>query len=128
MTTTSQCRIDGCDNEAATRDGRCRPHYGADYYRANKAKMDEASHARYEANRTTTRRRPLDPNTSEQKCCDCKRVLELDQFHRDRTRPLGGEARCKECRRTIGPGAMIHGCHIGAGSVVEPGAIVCDGS
>jgi carbonic anhydrase/acetyltransferase-like protein (isoleucine patch superfamily) len=29
---------------------------------------------------------------------------------------------------TIGPGAMIHGCHIGRGSVVEPGAIVCDGS
>jgi carbonic anhydrase/acetyltransferase-like protein (isoleucine patch superfamily) len=29
---------------------------------------------------------------------------------------------------TIGPGAMIHGCHIGAGSVIEPGAIVCDGS
>ena len=28
----------------------------------------------------------------------------------------------------IGPGAMIHGCHIGAGSVIEPGAIVCDGS
>ena len=28
----------------------------------------------------------------------------------------------------IGPGAMIHGCHIGARSVVEPGAIVCDGS
>ncbi len=28
----------------------------------------------------------------------------------------------------IGPGAMIHGCHIGGGSVVEPGAIVCDGS
>jgi carbonic anhydrase/acetyltransferase-like protein (isoleucine patch superfamily) len=28
----------------------------------------------------------------------------------------------------IGPGAMIHGCHIGAGSIVEPGAIVCDGS
>jgi carbonic anhydrase/acetyltransferase-like protein (isoleucine patch superfamily) len=28
----------------------------------------------------------------------------------------------------VGPGAMIHGCHIGAGSVVEPGAIVCDGS
>jgi carbonic anhydrase/acetyltransferase-like protein (isoleucine patch superfamily) len=28
----------------------------------------------------------------------------------------------------IGPGAMIHGCHIGASSVVEPGAIVCDGS
>jgi carbonic anhydrase/acetyltransferase-like protein (isoleucine patch superfamily) len=27
---------------------------------------------------------------------------------------------------TIGPGAMIHGCHIGAGTVVEPGAIVCD--
>jgi carbonic anhydrase/acetyltransferase-like protein (isoleucine patch superfamily) len=23
---------------------------------------------------------------------------------------------------------MIHGCHIGRGSVVEPGAIVCDGS
>ena len=29
---------------------------------------------------------------------------------------------------TIGPGAMIHGCHIGAGSIIEPGAIVCDGS
>jgi len=29
---------------------------------------------------------------------------------------------------TVGPGAMIHGCHIGARSVVEPGAIVCDGS
>jgi carbonic anhydrase/acetyltransferase-like protein (isoleucine patch superfamily) len=28
----------------------------------------------------------------------------------------------------IGPGAMIHGCHIGAGTIVEPGAIVCDGS
>jgi carbonic anhydrase/acetyltransferase-like protein (isoleucine patch superfamily) len=28
----------------------------------------------------------------------------------------------------IGPAAMIHGCHIGAGTVVEPGAIVCDGS
>ena len=28
----------------------------------------------------------------------------------------------------IGPGAMIHGCHLGAGSVIEPGAIVCDGS
>jgi carbonic anhydrase/acetyltransferase-like protein (isoleucine patch superfamily) len=28
----------------------------------------------------------------------------------------------------VGPGAMIHGCHIGAGSVIEPGAIVCDGS
>src|SRR5207302_10171294 len=28
----------------------------------------------------------------------------------------------------VGPGAMIHGCHIGTGSVVEPGAIVCDGS
>ncbi len=27
---------------------------------------------------------------------------------------------------TIGPACMIHGCHIGAGSVVEPGAIVCD--
>jgi len=23
---------------------------------------------------------------------------------------------------------MIHGCRIGAGSIVEPGAIVCDGS
>jgi carbonic anhydrase/acetyltransferase-like protein (isoleucine patch superfamily) len=28
----------------------------------------------------------------------------------------------------VGPGAMIHGCRIGAGSVIEPGAIVCDGS
>ena len=28
----------------------------------------------------------------------------------------------------IGPGAMIHGCRIGAGSIVEPGAIVCDHS
>ena len=28
----------------------------------------------------------------------------------------------------VGPGAMIHGCHIGRGSIVEPGAIVCDGS
>ena len=28
----------------------------------------------------------------------------------------------------VGPGAMIHGCHIGAGTVIEPGAIVCDGS
>ena len=28
----------------------------------------------------------------------------------------------------IGPGSMIHGCHIGARSVVEPGAIVCDHS
>jgi carbonic anhydrase/acetyltransferase-like protein (isoleucine patch superfamily) len=28
----------------------------------------------------------------------------------------------------IGPGAMIHGCRLGAGSVVEPGAIVSDGS
>lgn len=27
---------------------------------------------------------------------------------------------------TIGPACMIHGCHIGARSVVEPGAIVCD--
>jgi carbonic anhydrase/acetyltransferase-like protein (isoleucine patch superfamily) len=26
----------------------------------------------------------------------------------------------------VGPGAMVHGCHIGRGSVVEPGAIVCD--
>jgi carbonic anhydrase/acetyltransferase-like protein (isoleucine patch superfamily) len=29
---------------------------------------------------------------------------------------------------TIGPGCMIHGCHIGAGSLIEPGAIVCDWS
>jgi carbonic anhydrase/acetyltransferase-like protein (isoleucine patch superfamily) len=29
---------------------------------------------------------------------------------------------------TVGPGAMIHGCRIGARSVIEPGAIVCDGS
>jgi carbonic anhydrase/acetyltransferase-like protein (isoleucine patch superfamily) len=28
----------------------------------------------------------------------------------------------------IGPGAMIHGCRIGAGTIVEPGAIVCDHS
>jgi carbonic anhydrase/acetyltransferase-like protein (isoleucine patch superfamily) len=28
----------------------------------------------------------------------------------------------------IGPAAMIHGCRIGAGSIVEPGAIVCDHS
>ena len=28
----------------------------------------------------------------------------------------------------VGPGAMIHGCRIGARSVVEPGAIVCDHS
>jgi len=28
----------------------------------------------------------------------------------------------------VGPGAMIHGCRIGAGSVIEPGAIVCDSS
>jgi carbonic anhydrase/acetyltransferase-like protein (isoleucine patch superfamily) len=28
----------------------------------------------------------------------------------------------------VGPGAMIHGCHIGAGSIIEPGAVVCDGS
>jgi len=26
----------------------------------------------------------------------------------------------------IGPGAMIHGCRIGEGTVVEPAAIVCD--
>ena len=26
----------------------------------------------------------------------------------------------------IGAGAMIHGCHVGAGTVVEPAAIVCD--
>lgn len=29
---------------------------------------------------------------------------------------------------TVGPGAMIHGCRIGARSVIEPGAILCDGS
>jgi carbonic anhydrase/acetyltransferase-like protein (isoleucine patch superfamily) len=28
----------------------------------------------------------------------------------------------------VGPGAMIHGCRIGARSVIEPAAIVCDGS
>jgi carbonic anhydrase/acetyltransferase-like protein (isoleucine patch superfamily) len=28
----------------------------------------------------------------------------------------------------VGPGAMIHGCRLGAGTLVEPGAIVCDGS
>lgn len=28
----------------------------------------------------------------------------------------------------IGPSAMIHGCHIGRGSIVEPAAIVCDWS
>jgi carbonic anhydrase/acetyltransferase-like protein (isoleucine patch superfamily) len=28
----------------------------------------------------------------------------------------------------VGPGAMIHGCRIGARSIIEPGAIVCDGS
>ena len=28
----------------------------------------------------------------------------------------------------IGPGSMIHGCFMGAGSIVEAGAIVCDGS
>jgi carbonic anhydrase/acetyltransferase-like protein (isoleucine patch superfamily) len=28
----------------------------------------------------------------------------------------------------IGPGSMIHGCRIGAGSVIEAGAIVCDWS
>jgi len=28
----------------------------------------------------------------------------------------------------VGPGAMIHGCHIGRGSVIEPAAIVCDWS
>jgi carbonic anhydrase/acetyltransferase-like protein (isoleucine patch superfamily) len=27
---------------------------------------------------------------------------------------------------TIGPGCMIHGCHIGADTVVEPAAIICD--
>jgi carbonic anhydrase/acetyltransferase-like protein (isoleucine patch superfamily) len=28
----------------------------------------------------------------------------------------------------IGPGTMIHGCRIGARTIIEPGAIVCDGS
>jgi carbonic anhydrase/acetyltransferase-like protein (isoleucine patch superfamily) len=28
----------------------------------------------------------------------------------------------------VGPGAMIHGCRIGARSIIEPGAIVCDGA
>jgi carbonic anhydrase/acetyltransferase-like protein (isoleucine patch superfamily) len=28
----------------------------------------------------------------------------------------------------VGPGCTIHGCRIGAGTVVEPGAIVCDNS
>ncbi|MEA3214228.1 MAG: hypothetical protein QOJ19_384 [Acidimicrobiia bacterium] len=28
----------------------------------------------------------------------------------------------------VGPGAMIHGCHIGTRSIIEPGAIVCDNS
>jgi carbonic anhydrase/acetyltransferase-like protein (isoleucine patch superfamily) len=28
----------------------------------------------------------------------------------------------------IGPGAMIHGCHLGSGTIVEPAAIVCDSS
>jgi len=27
---------------------------------------------------------------------------------------------------TIGPGCIVHGCTIGAGSVIEAGAIVCD--
>ena len=33
-----------------------------------------------------------------------------------------------EDRVVVGPGAMIHGCRIGTGSVIEPGAVVCDGS
>lgn len=28
----------------------------------------------------------------------------------------------------IGPGCMIHGCHIGSGTVIEPGAVICDNS
>lgn len=28
----------------------------------------------------------------------------------------------------IGPGCVVHGCHIGRGSVIEPGAIICDNS
>jgi carbonic anhydrase/acetyltransferase-like protein (isoleucine patch superfamily) len=31
-------------------------------------------------------------------------------------------------RVIVGPGAMIHGCRIGAGSIIEPAAIVCDHS
>ena len=26
----------------------------------------------------------------------------------------------------VGPATMVHGCHLGTGTVVEPGAIVCD--
>src|SRR5215213_6414021 len=26
----------------------------------------------------------------------------------------------------VGPGAVVHGCHVGAGTVIEAGAIVCD--
>lgn len=28
----------------------------------------------------------------------------------------------------IGPGCVVHGCHIGRGSIIEPGAIICDNS
>jgi carbonic anhydrase/acetyltransferase-like protein (isoleucine patch superfamily) len=28
----------------------------------------------------------------------------------------------------VGPGATVHGCHVGAGTVIEPGAILCDGA
>jgi carbonic anhydrase/acetyltransferase-like protein (isoleucine patch superfamily) len=41
---------------------------------------------------------------------------------------LPGNELIVEDDAVIGPGAMIHGCHIGRGSIVEPGAIVCDGS
>jgi carbonic anhydrase/acetyltransferase-like protein (isoleucine patch superfamily) len=50
-------------------------------------------------------------------------ILENTVLHLlpDNTLIIGDDA-------VIGPGAMIHGCHIGRGSIVEPGAIVCDGS
>src|SRR5208283_1499783 len=41
---------------------------------------------------------------------------------------IGSRVQIMEDNAVIGPGAMIHGCHIGRGSIVEPGAIVCDGS
>jgi carbonic anhydrase/acetyltransferase-like protein (isoleucine patch superfamily) len=42
--------------------------------------------------------------------------------YRDKTPSIGAGA------VLFDSGAMIHGCHIGRGSIVEPGAIVCDGS
>src|ERR1017187_10148885 len=101
MTNKSQCRYDGCNNEAETNDGRCRRCYSADYYRANKEKLDAANMARYFKNRTTTRRRPLDPKTTHRTCCECKQLLPVENFHKDRSRPLGIEARCKSCRYVI---------------------------